>query len=415
MSRVLLETGLDLGAVRGEFPALEREVGGMPVAYFDGPGGTQVPAAVIAAMADYLANHNANTHWAFPSSVETDGVISRARGAVADLLNAEPDEVAFGANMTTLSFHVARALGRRWGPGDEVLVTDLDHHANVAPWQVVARERGITLRHLPFRADTGELDLAELDRLLSKRTRLVAIGAASNALGTINDLARIREAARSVGALVFVDAVHLVPHRPVDVQAIGADFLACSAYKFYGPHVGILFGRRDRLRTLDVAKLEPAPDAAPERVETGTQNHEGIAGVLAAIDWLASLGPGEGTRRERLAAVFRALQEEEAGLFRDLWDGLGAIKGVTRFGPPPGRPRTGTVSFAVAGMPSRSVAECLAQRGLFLSNGDFYATTVAERLGYAREGLVRAGLSIYSTADEVSRLLEGLAAVRHEG
>jgi selenocysteine lyase/cysteine desulfurase len=274
----------------------------------------------------------------------------------------------------------------------------------------VARERGIALRRLPFRTDSGELDLGDLERHLSKRTRLVAVGAASNALGTINDLARIREAARAVGALVFIDAVHLVPHRLVDVEALGADFLACSAYKFYGPHVGILFGRRDRLRTLDVAKLEPAPETAPERVETGTQNHEGIAGLLATVDWLASLG-GDGSRRARLAAVYAAAHEQAMSLFRDLWDGLGRISGVRRFGPPPERPRTGTVSFVVEGVPPRTVAERLAEEGCYVSNGDFYATTVVERLGHARTGLVRVGLSIYSTADEVGRLLAGLERV----
>jgi cysteine desulfurase family protein (TIGR01976 family) len=397
-------------AIRRHFPALQRQVAGRPVAYFDGPGGTQVPSAVVDAMADYLLHHNANTHWAYPTSQETDAMIAGARGAMADLLGADPDEVVFGANMTTLTFHLARALGRQWGPGDEVVVTELDHHANVAPWQALARERGVTVRTVPFRPDTGELDWAAFEQALTARTRLVAIGAASNALGTITDVAHARELARGVGALVFVDAVHFTPHRLVDVRTLGCDFLACSAYKFYGPHIGILYGRRDRLRALDVPKLDPAPDTVPERLETGTQNHEGIAGAGACVEWLASLAEG-GSRRDRLAAAYAAMHEREMALFGRLWDGLGAIRGVRRYGPPPSRPRTGTMSLTLEGVPSQRVAERLASAGLFVSNGDFYATTVVERLGFSREGMLRIGLSCYSTAEEVERVLEGLAAV----
>jgi selenocysteine lyase/cysteine desulfurase len=275
----------------------------------------------------------------------------------------------------------------------------------------LVRDRGITLRRVPFSPETGLLDLEGLDRLLTPRTRLVAIGAASNALGTINDVARIAQAAKSVGALVFVDAVHYTPHRLVDVTALGADFLACSAYKFYGPHVGMLYGRRGFIEGLDVPKLAPAPATAPERLETGTQNHEGIAGAGATVNWLASLVGLQGSRRERLAVLYRAAHERELDLFRELWDGLGAIPGVTRYGPPPGGPRTGTVSFVVREIPSRTVAERLATDGLFVSNGDFYASTVAERLGHARDGLVRVGLSLYSTRDEVRRLLEAVDTV----
>ncbi len=229
--------------IRAAFPALTRCHNGLPVAYFDGPGGTQVPTPVVEAMADYLYHHNANTHWPYPSSAETDAMIADARAAAADLVNATPDEIVFGANMTTLTFHVARALGRAWGPGDEVIVTELDHQGNVAPWQALARERGITIRVVPFDAATGELDLEALSRFLSPRTRLVAVGAASNALGTINDLMTIGRLARSAGALFYVDAVHYAPHAVIDVRAWDCDFLACSAYKFYGPHVGVLYGQ----------------------------------------------------------------------------------------------------------------------------------------------------------------------------
>ncbi|HSE28382.1 MAG TPA: cysteine desulfurase-like protein [Gemmatimonadales bacterium] len=394
--------------VRQRFPALGRREGPHPVAYFDGPGGTQVPADVAGAMAEYLLHHNANTHWAYPTSRETDAIIAEARAALADFTGGAADEIAFGANMTTLTFHLARALGRDWKAGDEVVVTELDHHANVAPWEAVARERGVVLRTVRFDPASGELDWAELERAIGARTRLLAIGAASNALGTVTDVARAAALAHSAGALVFVDAVHYAPHRLLDVHALGADFAACSAYKFYGPHVGVLWGRRHRIEALDVPKLRPAPNAAPERLETGTLNHEGIAGTLAAVDFLASLAPGA-SRRERLATFYAAEHRRTESLTERLWEGLGAIDGVTRYGPPPGRPRTSTVSFALAGRSSRAVAEALALLGLYVSNGDFYASTVVERLGHAEDGLVRVGLALYSTGDDVARLLDALA------
>jgi cysteine desulfurase family protein (TIGR01976 family) len=402
---------LSVAQIREHFPALLRRESGESVAYFDGPGGTQVPAAVADAVRDYLLHHNANTHWAYPTSVETDAAIAAARAALADLLNAAPDEIAFGANMTTLTFHLARAVAASWGSGDEVVVTELDHHANVAPWHRAARERGAVVRTVPMDPSTGELNWAALERTLGPRTRLLAIGAASNALGTVTDVARARELAREAGALTFVDAVHYTPHELVDVRALGCDFLACSPYKFYGPHLGILYGRRDRLRTLDVPKLEPAPDAPPDRLETGTQNHEGIVGAAAAVDFLAGLAGGEGSRRERLARSYAALHARGEALLRQLWDGLSRIEGVRLYGPPPGRPRTPTLSFTVRDVPSRGVAEQLTASGVFVSNGDFYATTVVERLGHARDGLVRAGCACYTTAEEVERLVEGVAAI----
>ncbi|HJR51907.1 MAG TPA: aminotransferase class V-fold PLP-dependent enzyme, partial [Gemmatimonadales bacterium] len=258
--------------IRAQFPALERRHNGLPVAYFDGPGGTQVPRAVTDAVTDYLLRHNANTHWRYPTSRETDAMLVAARKALADLLGAAPAEVAFGANMTTLTFHLARGLGRAWGPGDEIVVTELDHHANIAPWRALERDRGVTLRVVPIVAETGQLDWDALERAFSGRTRLLAIGSASNALGTITDVARAVGLARDAGALTFVDAVHYAPHRLVDVRAIGCDFLACSAYKFYGPHIGVLYGRSERIAGVDIPKLEPAPETAPERVETGTLN-----------------------------------------------------------------------------------------------------------------------------------------------
>ena len=393
--------------IRARFPALERRHAGRAVAYFDGPGGTQVPQSVADAVTDYLLHHNANTHWRYPTSEETDRLLVGAREALADFLGATPAEVVFGANMTTLTFHLGRALGRGWGAGDEIVVTELDHHANLAPWQALARERGVTLRSVPMVPATGELDWPALERAFSSRTRLLALGAASNALGTVNDVTRACALARAAGALSFVDAVHYAPHTLVDVRAIGCDFLACSAYKFYGPHVGILYGRRDRLEALDAPKLAPAPDTAPERLETGTLNHEGIVGAAAAVEFLASLARS-GTRRERLARTFGALHQRGQELVGRLWSGLDGMDGVRRYGPPPDRPRTPTVGFTVAGRTTDDVATALAADGVFVSNGDFYATTVVERLGLSAHGLVRAGCACYTTTEEVDRLVDGV-------
>lgn len=398
-----------LAHVRGCFPALDRLHRDRSVAYFDGPGGTQVPRPVVEAMADYLYHHNANTHWPYPTSEETDALIAGARLALADFLGASPAEIAFGANMTTLTFHLARALGRGWNPGDTVVITELDHHANVAPWRALERERGITVASVPLIPHTGQLDWAALEKLLVSRPRLLAIGAASNALGTVTDVRRASAMARDIGALTFVDAVHFAPHQLVDVQEIGCDFLACSAYKFYGPHVGIVYCREDLLRRLDVPKLAPAPETAPERMETGTGNHEGMVGAAAAVDFLASLGQGD-TRRARLRSSFAELHERGQGLLQRLWDGLSGISGVTLYGPPPGSPRTPTVAFTVSSRAADQVARHLASLGVFVSSGDFYATTVVERLGL-RDGLVRAGCACYTTEEEVDRLIDGVSGL----
>jgi cysteine desulfurase family protein (TIGR01976 family) len=401
----------DVDAVRRHFPALERRQAGLPVAYFDGPGGTQVPREVVDAVADYLLHHNANTHWRYPTSAETDAALDAARAAMADLLNATTDEIAFGANMTTLTFHLSRALGRSWGKGDEIVVTELDHHANVDPWRALERERELTVRSVPMEPATGTLDLDALSRAVGPRTRLLAIGAASNALGTINDIPAAVELAHRHGALAFVDAVHYTPHAVVDVGALGCDFLACSAYKFYGPHVGVLFARKALLEKLDVPKLQPASDAAPERIETGTLNHEGIVGAGAAVDFLAGLATGATGRRAALVAVATALHERGQHLVERLWNGLSAIDGVTLYGPPPSAPRTPTVGFVVKGRTSDEIAEALAARAVFVSNGDFYATTAVRRLGHEADGLVRAGCACYTTASEVDRLVDGVREV----
>jgi cysteine desulfurase family protein (TIGR01976 family) len=387
--------GASVESIRSRFPALERRHDGRPVAYFDGPGGTQVPRSVVDAMADYLLHHNANTHWAYPTSVETDEALAAARRALADLLGGQPTEIAFGANMTTLTFHLGRALGRGWSAGDEIVVTELDHHANVDPWRQLAKERQLVVRTVRFHLETGQLDMDDLATALGPRTRLLAIGAASNALGTKSDVRRAASLAHEKGALVFVDAVHYAPHAFVDVAALGADFLACSAYKFYGPHVGVLWGRRSLVEALDLPRLEPAPENAPDRVETGTLNHEGIVGASAAVDFLASLGEGP-DRRSRLAASMALLHARGQELVTRLWKGLRAIPGVTLYGPPPAEPRTPTVAFTVRGHGSEDVARALAARAVFVSNGDFYAATVVRRLGHAEDGVVRlvSGLAV---------------------
>src|SRR5438874_5967670 len=317
-------TMMSIEEIRRCFPALARNHSGYPVAYFDGPGGTQVPRTVVEAMNDYLYHHNANTHWAYPTSEETDAIIDSARMVLADFLNAGPTEIVFGANMTTLTFHLARALGRAYERDDEILVTELDHHANIAPWRTLEKECGMKVRMVKMIPETGELDWDDFSRQLTGRTKLVAIGAASNALGTINDVKRAAAMAHSLGAKVFVDAVHYAPHELIDVRDWNCDFLACSAYKFYGQHIGILYGHRDLLDSLDFPKLIPAPDSAPERAETGTQNHEGIAGAAAAVDCRASRAPGP-TRRGSLRAAFQQLRERGETLIKQLWNGLQEI------------------------------------------------------------------------------------------
>jgi cysteine desulfurase family protein (TIGR01976 family) len=400
-----------VGVIRVDFPALVRREGVQPVAYFDGPGGTQVPVPVVDAVSDYLVGHNANTHWAYPTSIETDSLLAEARDVFADFFHSTPDDVSFGNNMTTITFHVARALARGWKASDEIVVTELDHHANVAPWHAVAREKGLVVRTARLDTKTFRTDFDHLATLLGPRTRLLAIGAASNALGTVTDVTRACAMAHEVGALAYVDAVHYASHELVDVQAIGCDFLACSSYKFYGPHAGVLYGRHDLVQSLDVPKLDPAPDEGPERLETGTQNHEGIVGAAAAVMYLGTLAVGGTTRRERLTRAYGAFHARGERLLAQLWEGLASIRGVTLYGVEPGTPRTPTVAFTVAGHSTGDVARHLAQLGIFASNGDFYAATVAERLGRGADGFVRAGAACYTTAEEVTRLVEGVKAL----
>ena len=394
--------------IRSHFPALARRHNGYTVAYFDGPGGTQVPRQVAEAMTDYLLNHNANTHWAFPTSEETDQALLEARRALADWIGGSPEEIVFGANMTTLTFHLGRALGREWRQGDVVIVTELDHHANSDTWRALAKERGVEIRTVRMRREDGRLDEEDLASKLTPGVRLLALGAASNALGTINDVARLTKLAHAAGALVFVDGVHYANHHMPDVRAWDCDFFACSAYKFYGPHVGVLWGRRELLERLDSPRLAPASSQAPDRLETGTLSHEGMVGAAAAVDFLASLLRTRLSRRERLGLVSQSLGERGARLLGRLWEGLKAIPGVELYGVPPDGERTPTLAFTLRGVDSGDVARALAERGVFVSHGDFYAATVARVLGHERDGFVRAGCAAYTTEDEVERLIEGV-------
>jgi cysteine desulfurase family protein (TIGR01976 family) len=398
--------------IRGHFPALARRHNSHPVAYFDGPGGTQVPQPVVDAVSDYLLHHNANTHWPYPTSRETDEALREARAALADWVGGAPEEIVLGANMTTLTFHLGRALGRDWRSGDVVVVTELDHHANSDTWRALGRERGLEIRTVRMRRD-GRLDDDDLAQKLTPGTRLLAVGAASNALGTINDVPRLVKQAHAVGALAFIDGVHYAAHHMADVRAWDCDFFACSAYKFYGPHVGVLWGRRELIESLDPPRLAPATPSAPDRLETGTLNHEGIVGAGAAIDYLAALAHADRPRRQRLALVSRSLEERGARLLRQLWEGLGAIAGVELYGVPPGGgARTPTIAFTLADVPAADIAAALAERGVFVSCGDFYATTVARVLGHEHDGLVRAGCAAYTTEEEVERLIDGVRRLR---
>ena len=393
--------------IRKQFPALERIYNGFPVAYFDGPGGTQVPRLVVESMSEYLYHHNANTHWNYPTSAETDAAIGRSREICAEFLNASPTEIAFGNNMTTLTMHLSRALSLQWKAGDEIVVTELDHHANIDPWLRLERERGVSVRLVRMNVETGELEWGDLERFITSKTKLVAIGAASNALGTINDVEQAVRLAHSVGALAFVDAVHYAPHALIDVKSTDCDFLAMSAYKFYGPHTGVLFGKQHLLEKIDFPSLVPAPDYAPENVETGTQNQEGMVGAAAAVDFLASLSTA-GTRRQRLDQAFSEMHVRNSILTRKLWIALTSLDGVRVYGPSPDKPRTPTISFTIDNVRSSDAARQLSEKGLFLSHGDFYAATVITRLGLEPEGLLRAGCACYTTADEVDRLIEAV-------
>jgi cysteine desulfurase family protein (TIGR01976 family) len=410
---------VDIDRIRAEFPALAVTDGGRPRLYLDAPGGTQACRRAIAAMAAHLETGTANSGGAFATSLATDSMSEAAHAAMADLLGGSPDEIAFGPNMTTLTFAVSRALARRFSAGDELIVTRLDHDANVAPWLLLARDVGMEVRWLDFNPESGRLRLDQLPGLLGPRTRLVAVGGASNALGTVNDVAAIVAAVRSRSdALVYVDAVQSVPHLATDVKALGCDFLACSPYKFFGPHQGVLWGRRELLEELEVYKLRPSPDwPAAVRFETGTPSFEGQAGTIGAVEHIAWIGETwggaeGGSRRERIVAGMEAGAAHERELSGRLLAGLQRLPRVRLFGPPDIEDRLPTFSVTIEGTTARPAAERLAEQNIFAWSGNFYAKEAITRLALdSAGGLLRVGFCQYSTEGEVDRLLEALEAL----
>jgi cysteine desulfurase family protein (TIGR01976 family) len=412
----------DVAYVRSQFPALKRVVDGHPVAYFDAPGGTQTPQCVVDAVTDYLLGHNSNIHGYFAASAETDQIIDGARRACADFLGCDWSEVSFGANMTTLNFLLAEALGHDLGADDEVVITALDHEANRGPWLRLA-EKGVVVHEVPVDLETCTLDWQAFERMVKPgRTKVVALGYASNAVGTVNDVARAARLARAAGALSVVDAVHYALHGSIDVRAIGCDFLLCSAYKFFGPHIGVLYARRAVTDHVEPVRLSVQEQEQPYIWETGTLDHEGIAGTAAAIDFIAGMGArslafvgdqvpaGLSGRRRNVVAGMLAAEAYEQPLAAWLREQLQAVPGVTLYGPPEGTPRTSTVSFTLDGFSPEQACRALGARGIFTWDGHFYAFRLVQKLGLLdRGGLIRIGLAPYNTSSELERLVTAVS------
>jgi cysteine desulfurase family protein (TIGR01976 family) len=405
----------DIAWVREQFPSLKLQVNGQAAAFLDGPAGTQVPRPVMDAVQNYFLTANANTYGAFLTSRRNDEMILSARAAMADFFNCDANEVVFGQNMTTITFALARSIGRQLKPGDEIVVTTLDHDANVAPWRAL-EEKGAVIRQVDIREEDCTLDLEDLKRKITAKTKLVAVGYASNIVGTINPVAQIAKLAHAAGALMFVDAVHYAPHGLIDAKALDCDFLVCSPYKFFGPHMGTLFGKREHLEKFKPYKVRPATNTSPECWETGTQVQELIAGIGAAVDYIAGLGrhcdPGAKNRREALQAAYRATHPYETGLLSRLMGGLQTIPGIRTFGitdPQRFDERCSTLSFRLGDHNPTKIAAFLGDRGIFTWDGNFYALNLSERLGVEQKGgVLRVGLIHYNTAEEVDRLLAAL-------
>jgi cysteine desulfurase family protein (TIGR01976 family) len=406
---------LDIAWVRAQFPSLGLQVNGHPAAFLDGPAGTQVPQQVMDAVQNYYLHSNANTCGAFATSRSNDTMIAFARAAMADFFNCDKDEVVFGQNMTTITFALARAIGRELQAGDEIVVTTLDHDANVGPWRAL-EEKGVVIRQVDIRDSDCTLDLDDFKRKINAKTKLVAVGYASNAVGTINPVTEITKLAHAAGALMFIDAVHYAPHGLIDVRALDCDFLVCSPYKWFGPHMGTLYGKREHLLRFKPYKVRPAPDSLPDRWETGTQVQELIAGIGAAVDYLAELGKrcdqSVSDRRAALVAAYYATHEHEMALLSRLAEGLLAIPGLQFFGisdPKRFNERCSTVSIRLANRTPTEIATFLGERGIFTWDGNYYALNLTERLGVeSKGGLLRIGLVHYNTAEEVDRLLVAL-------
>ena len=423
----------DLSHYRRYFPSLDLEVNGKQAIFFDNPGGTQVAQQVIDAMVTYFREANANTHGAFLTSNRTEQVISEARSSMADFLQAaSPDEIVFGPNMTTLTFAFSRAIGKTLEPGDEIVVTVLDHDANVAPW-LALQERGVVIRTADVHPENVTLDMNDMRSKITERTKVVAVGYASNAVGTINDITTIIGWAHEVGALAWIDAVQFAPHGPIDVQQLDADFLLCSSYKFFGPHLGILYGKADLLEKFPAYKVRPASDKIPERWETGTQNHEGLAGLVAVIDYLAMIGRENSNRypelfsaatetnsyhgrQLELKAAMQAIADYERGLSAQLLAGLREIKGLRVYGITDTQQlalRVPTFACTIDGYSPRELAKRLASQGIFAWDGNYYALGIMERLELeSKGGALRLGMAHYNTIDEIDRVLECLEQLK---
>lgn len=404
----------DIEDIRERFPALARlGPDGRAVVLVDAPGGSQVPDSVIDAVAGHYRRGLSNTHGSFPTSEETDAVITDARRAAADLVGVEPDEIVFGANATTLLFHLSRSFGKTLRPGDEVILTRLDHDANIRPWALAAADAGATIRWVDIDIRDATLDLASFEEALSERTRLLAFTLASNAVGSIPPAAELARRAKALGAMVALDGVHFAQHRLIDLYGVGADLVTCSAYKFFGPHLGILAARREVLQTLHPYKLVPAPDVSPERWETGTQNHEGLAGLSEAVAYLCTLGGRDGSRRERLLAAYEAIVQHERELARRFLEGVASLPDVRSWGISDVDrldERTPTFALRVGDQAPRETTKLLAERGIFAWDGDYYAREVMARLDLLDSGgAVRIGLCHYHTPREVDRVLDALA------
>jgi cysteine desulfurase family protein (TIGR01976 family) len=408
----------DIEWVRGQFPALRQTVDGQRAAFLDAPAGTQVPQRVIDAMREYFERSNANTYGAFLTSRRSDRMLVEAHRAMGDLLNCDGQEIFFGPNMTTLTFGLARAMGRELKAGDEIVVTTLDHDANVAPWRALEEERGVVVRQADLREAECTIDMDDLRAKITPRTRVVAVGYASNIVGTINPVTEIVRLAHAAGAMAFIDAVHYAPHGLIDVKALDCDFLACSPYKFFAPHVGCVYGKRELLLRLQPYKVRPAPNYLPDRWETGTQVHEGLAGVTAAVDYLAELGrrsavgPIADTRRAALASAYAAIRRYEMPLAERLIRGLLEIPGLQFFGisePARFAERVPTVGVRLEGRTPLECATFLGDRGIFAWDGNYYAVNFTERMGIEKDGgVLRIGLVHYNTAEEVERVLKAL-------
>jgi cysteine desulfurase family protein (TIGR01976 family) len=409
-----MQRTFDVQAVREQFPALGRTHNGRGVVYFDGPGGSQAARQAIDAMSRYLKRGGANLHGVFPTSTETEEILADTRVAGADFLGALPDEIAFGANMTTLTFAISRALAREWDENSEIVVTELDHRANVDPWLIAAREKGAKVRWLRVDPETLTLDRDDLEGNINENTRLVAVGLASNAVGTVNDVAAVAEKAHDVGAVVAVDAVHAPPHTPVAGGAPAPHVITCSAYKFFGPHVGVTAIKRALFERMDVYRLDPAPHDIPDKLETGTQNHEGIAGVKGALDFIASVGEGP-SQREKLVNAMQTIEGYEEDLASKFRAGLRELPGVRLYAAPDGVRKTPTIAFRVEGHSTDEVCARMLEHGFFIAAGDFYASTLADKLGIRDSGgFVRAGLAPYNTQEEVEGFVTALEGVVRE-